>query len=418
MGAAPSFVWHTYPLGLLGADQIGLDRTCHRSLRELQAWLPHIAGLGADALLLGPIFASLSHGYDTVTHHEVDDRLGDAADLDALIEAARAYGIGVVLDGAFAYASRDFWRLSDPSELRTPWFLRDAQGELVPWRVDSLVTPDYDSPGYQAYVVETITSWLDRGIVGWRLDSAWSVPAAFWRTVLGRVRQSHPAAWFLGQVFDDDLRKVVDQATYSSATGSALMRGIRDWLCGGTVEVMVSTLQQHSRNSAGASVHTFVGNHDVARLADVVAPDLLPAAFAVLLTVPGVPAVYYGDELALRSSWVEGGSDAELRPPVITIDPALLADGAAALLQTVRSLGAFRRSHPWLTDAALADIRVHEGSVAYGVCGRDGQALEVVVNPSPASVRWTRVGRPELGSAAVLEGSIVELPPRSWAVLV
>jgi glycosidase len=78
----------------------------------------------------------------------IDDRLGAVADLDALLAAASSHGIGVVLDGAFAYASRAFWRLTDPAERGDPWFARDHHGDLVPWRVDSLVTPDYGSTGY------------------------------------------------------------------------------------------------------------------------------------------------------------------------------------------------------------------------------------------------------------------------------
>ena len=112
----------------------------------------------------------------------------------------------MVLDGVFAYASREFWRLTDPDEANDPWFVRDERGELVPWRVDSLITPDYDSIGYQAYGADAMTSWLDRGVAGWRLGSAWSVPASFWRKVLARVRQTHPACWFLGQVLTTTFR--------------------------------------------------------------------------------------------------------------------------------------------------------------------------------------------------------------------
>ncbi len=95
-------------------------------------------------------------------------------------------------------------------------------------------------PGYRRYVAEVMTRWLDRGVRGWRLDSAWSAPASFWRPVLTEVRRRHPGAWLLGQVFDDDLPGVVNGTPYSAATEYALMHGVRAWLAGGPAESTLS----------------------------------------------------------------------------------------------------------------------------------------------------------------------------------
>ncbi|WP_433017650.1 alpha-amylase family glycosyl hydrolase [Kribbella sp. CA-294648] len=356
-------------------------------MRELIDWLPHVASLGADGLLLGPVFGSVSHGYDTVSHRVIDDRLGTVADLDALVGAASAGGISVVLDGAFAYASRSFWRLTDPAEVGDPWFLRDRRGELVPWRVDSLVTPDYESSGYQDYVADVLSYWLDRGVAGWRLDSAWSVPADFWRRVLARVRKTHPTAWFLGQFFDDDLPPVVNRTTVSSTTEYALMHGIREWLSGGAADGMVTTLRLHRHNCYSRSTpHTFLGNHDFARLADTVPAPLLPAAFCLLLTLPGIPAIYYGDEFATTSTWAEGGPDSALRPAMSPGDLNQLGDGSQSLLTSVRALASFRRANTWLTSATLDDISWSAGALSYLVTG-DGASIRVHINPTSGAVQ-------------------------------
>ena len=305
MGAGdgwPGLIWHTYPLGVTGADQAGRSRNPSRTLGDLVEWLPHVAELGADTLLLGPVFASLSHGYDTVDHRVIDERLGTSRGLGALVSAATARGVGVVLDGAFAYVSRRFWRVDDPAERGEGWLLRDAAGQPVPWRVESLITPDYSAAGYRRYVAEVMTRWLDRGVRGWRLDSAWSAPASFWRPVLTEVRRRHPGAWLLGQVFDDDLPGVVNGTPYSAATEYALMHGVRAWLAGGPAESIVSALQLHGRNCGRSRiVHTFIGNHDFARIADVVGAQRVAAALAIMLTLPGLPAIYYGDEYGLGS---------------------------------------------------------------------------------------------------------------------
>jgi hypothetical protein len=414
----PTLLWHVFPLGLLGADQGGVDRTCRTSLGEMVEWLPHMASLGADGLLLGPVFSSLSHGYDTVTHRAIDDRLGAVADLDALLTAARAHGIGVVLDGAFAYSSRAFWRLTDPAEPGEPWFVRSDDDALVPWRVDSLVTPDYDATGYQSYVADVMTYWLDRGVAGWRLDSAWSVPASFWRRVLTRVRETHPTAWFLGQVFDDDLPPVVNRTTMSSVTEYALMHGVREWLSGGAADRMLATLRLHRHNCCSrSSPHTFLGNHDFARLADTVPPALLPAAFCLLLTLPGIPAIYYGDEFATSSTWARGGPDELLRPPLSPHDLHGLDRPAGELLASVQQLGTFRRANRWLASAALDDVGNHGDALTYLVTG-DGVSIRVHVNPTARTIRFPvdeERTRLVLGTATRRPDHI-EVPPRSWAV--
>ena len=416
--AGPAVVWHAYPLGMLGADQSGRDRNSPATLRDVALWLPHVTSVGADTMLLGPVFASLSHGYDTVTHAEVDDRLGTTADLEALIDAAAARGVGLVLDGVFAYTSRQFWRLSDPAEQVDPWFLRDTDGDLVPWRVDSLITPDYTSTGYRSYVADVMSGWLDRGVRGWRLDSAWSVPPGFWRSVLARVRSTHPNAWFLGQVFDDDLPPVVNNSTYSSATEYALMHGVRGWLAGGSTAEMDATLRVHQHNCTRTPVHTFVGNHDFARLSDVVAPGLAGAAFCLLMTLPGIPAVYYGDELAVTSTWAEGGPDALLRGPLAPDAPDAARGYARELVETVRALGTFRHANPWLTHATLDDILARSGVVAYAVHG-DGRTIRVFVNTTAEPVNFEYDGRwePVLGTAAMGADHGVEVAPRSFAVV-
>ena len=97
--------WQIYPLGFTGAPvrpETG-ERTTdvvHR-LGRVEAWLDHLVETGLNGLLLGPIFASSSHGYDTVDYFRVDPRLGDDGDFDRLVAAARERGIRILLDGVF-----------------------------------------------------------------------------------------------------------------------------------------------------------------------------------------------------------------------------------------------------------------------------------------------------------------------------
>src|SRR3954452_1267464 len=112
-GTEPDWVrhaiwWHVYPLGAVGAFPTagappGPDE--HR-LQRLVGWLDHVVALGASGIMLGPVFASSTHGYDTVDHLRIDPRLGDREDFDALVSAADARGLRVLLVGVSNHVGR------------------------------------------------------------------------------------------------------------------------------------------------------------------------------------------------------------------------------------------------------------------------------------------------------------------------
>src|SRR4051794_6144304 len=91
--------WHVYPLGFVGAEPTAAPGgPLHHRLRHIIDWMDYAVRLGCSALLLGPIFVSSTHGYDTIDHFRIDPRLGDDSDFDALVAAARTRGLRVVLD--------------------------------------------------------------------------------------------------------------------------------------------------------------------------------------------------------------------------------------------------------------------------------------------------------------------------------
>src|SRR3954447_13689346 len=102
--------WQVYPLGFLGAEPTALPATASPvpRLRQLEPWLDYLVDLGANGLLLGPIFAAESHGYDTTDHFRLDPRLGTVEDLRWLVDACHARQIRLVLDGVFNHVGRSF----------------------------------------------------------------------------------------------------------------------------------------------------------------------------------------------------------------------------------------------------------------------------------------------------------------------
>ena len=138
--------WQVYPLGFVGAEKSALPAGSpveHR-LSRLEPWLDYLIELGCNGLALNPIFSSESHGYDIVDHFAVDPRLGDDADVDALIDACHRRGIRVLFDGVFNHVGRGFPGFVDVLENRqdsswVPWFDID-------WDADG-----YDGFGYRKF---------------------------------------------------------------------------------------------------------------------------------------------------------------------------------------------------------------------------------------------------------------------------
>ena len=168
--------WHVYPLGALGAPIHDPDEPGdHHRLRRMDAWLDYAIELGCSGLLLAPVFASASHGYDTLDHFSIDARLGDDADFDHLMAQARDRGLMVMLDGVFNHVGRDH-PLAASLGTSGGWEGHEALTEL-----------DHTNPAVADLVVEAMLHWLRRGIVGWRLDVAHPDPAEFLRAGVARV---------------------------------------------------------------------------------------------------------------------------------------------------------------------------------------------------------------------------------------
>lgn len=208
--------WHVYPLGATGApvrERAGGD-SGHR-LRALEPWLDYLIDLGCNGLLLGPIFESVGHGYDTLDHYAIDPRLGDDADFEWLIGACRERGINVMLDGVFNHVARTHPAVEQGLAGRASW-----EGH------EELAALHHDDPRVVDLVADVMVYWLRRGIAGWRLDVAYAVPPEFWREVLGRVRAEFPDALFLGEVIHGDYAEIAEQASLDSVTQYELWKAL------------------------------------------------------------------------------------------------------------------------------------------------------------------------------------------------
>jgi cyclomaltodextrinase len=324
--------WHVHPLGFVGAERerpSGDDVVRHR-LGRLADWLGYVVELGANGLALGPVFASSSHGYDTVDHRRIDPRLGDDGDFAALVAAAHDRGLRVLLDGVFNHVGRDHPAFravleQGPQAPTAGWFrLRWPDGPGAEPRYDTfeghgqLVALDHSSPAVADWVTDVMTHWLDRGADGWRLDAAYAVPTSFWATVLPRVRGRHPDAYVVGEVIHGDYARTVAESGMDAVTQYELWKAIWSSLNDGNLHELAHALGRHDGFLETFVPLTFVGNHDVTRIASrLTDPRHLPHALAVLFTVGGTPSVY-----ALRGTHPPAAPGADrAAPPAPLVAP-------------------------------------------------------------------------------------------------
>ncbi len=426
--------WQVYPLGFVGAypesaepTPAGPPQPDQHRLRRLVGWFDHAIELGASGIALGPIFASRTHGYDTTDHFRIDPRLGDDADFDHLVTEARRRGLRVLLDGVFNHVGVDFarYREAPHNDAAARWF-RGRPGRFHTFEGHSgLITLNHDNPEVVDYTADVMAHWLGRGAGGWRLDAAYAVPQHFWAATLPRVRERFPDAWFVGELIHGDYAAVVAEAGFDSATQYELWKAIWSGLNDGNFFELDWALQRHNEFLGRFAPLTFVGNHDVTRIASrLERREHLAHALVVLLTVGGVPSVYAGDEFGLRGVKEErfGGDDA-LRPKFGTPPMPLDAFGAEvwALHQFLIGL---RRRHPWLHAAATTALRLSNLHYVYET--RSGEhALVVALNldDEPLLLAVDELGggraRVEAGSSAppqeIVDEVVVE--PHGWRIL-
>ena len=448
---APSWIrdaicWQVYPLGFCGAPRVREDlggegyggadgeNVVHR-LPRLVGWLDHLVSLGANVLLLNPVFDSVSHGYDTLEHRRLDPRLGDDRDIDALIAACHERGIRVVLDGVFNHVS-DRHPVARRAIAAGPG---TEEGARIRWSGSSpygfegnadLIEIDLADPVIQDRVVEIMGRWLERGADGWRLDAMYAAGPEAWAPILERVRAAHTEAWILGEVIHGDYPAFAQASGADSITQYELWKAIWSGLADHNLFELAHALGRHQDfldAAGGQHPQIFVGNHDTTRIASQLSDGRdLSAAYALLALLPGIPTVYAGDEFGASGIKEEraGGDDA-IRPwfpgdPGDVVAAAASADSAPGgpdhltllkpeaaerILEVHRRLFSLRRRESWL---ATASVRVDEDTLENtwaqlvltprgggGVDGADGSApapLTLVLNladearPAPGEV--------------------------------
>ena len=413
-----SIWWHVYPLGATGAPirpETPADRSPAPRLGRLIEWLDYLVDLGANGLALGPVFESSTHGYDTTDHFRIDPRLGNDAVFDRLAEACRDRGVALMLDGVLNHVGTAHplfrtARAGGPEQRERRLFrfddADDADGSSGPPGVpgsqpgyavfeghEGLAVLNHDSDEVAELAVSVLSHWLGRGASAWRLDAAYAVPPAFWARVLPRVRSEFPDAWFVGEVIHGDYAGIIERSSMDSLTQYELWKAIWSSLLDENFFELDWCLNRHNGFLDVFTPLTFVGNHDVTRIASRIGDAKAALAITILLTVGGVPAIYYGDEQAFRGVKTDRPSgDDEVRP-ALPPGPEALSPLGGWLYRWHQELIGLRRRHPWLVGARTERIALENRLMEYDAVGTEGRRIRVRLRLEP--VPWAQVEAPD-----------------------
>lgn len=332
MWAENSVFYHIYPLGFCGAPEENDGLLTHR-LPKVGEWAGHIEKLGADALYLGPVFESDRHGYDTRDYRKVDCRLGDNADLKALVKTLHDRGIRVILDGVFNHVGRGFWAFRDVREKRwdspyKDWFQISFDGNssyndgfwYEGWEGHfELVKLNLRNPAVVDHLLDAVRYWVEEfDIDGLRLDVAYSLEPDFLRRLRSFCDGLKPDFFLVGETLHGDYNRWVGEGLLHSCTNYECYKGLWSALNEMNLfEIGYSLKRQFGPEDwtlyKGKHLLCFVDNHDVTRAASVLEKEKhLPLLYGLLFGMPGIPCIYYGSEWGTKAEKSQG--DAALRP--------------------------------------------------------------------------------------------------------
>lgn len=295
--------------------------------------LDYLLDLGVNALYLNPIFLSSStHRYNTVDYFQIDPKLGKMMDFDQLIKSAHENGMRVVLDGVFNHTGRGFFAFNDILENQEQSAYKDwysiyrfpvdaySTGEALDyaawWKFKSLPKLNTNNPNVRKYIFDVARYWIGLGVDGWRLDVPNEInDDSFWAEFRRVVKNANPEAYLVGEIWEADPRWVGNDH-FDGLMNYPLREAIIDFVnqrstateFSNKLDWLISLYQPDNVHA----MYNLTGSHDVDRIWNSLGSDIkrIKLFFMVLFSFPGIPAIYYGDEIGLS-----GGKDPDCRKP-------------------------------------------------------------------------------------------------------
>ncbi len=318
--------------------------------------LPYLQSLGVTVIYLCPIFEAYSnHKYDTADYMQVDPMFGGREALDRLLSEARKYNIRILLDGVFNHTgaiSRYFnmdGRYDSVGAYQSknspyyPWyrFINHPDEYTCWWGVKILPSVDSSNESYRQFIAGeggVADTYLQAGVSGYRLDVADELNELLLKELRIRVKAASADNALIGEVWEDASNKIAydKRRRYfrgeelDSVMNYPLKNAIIDFLMQKNAQAFSNTTRSiyaHYPRFVSESLMNLLGTHDTERILSVLGgqningltyeqmKDLrlapgdrelairrLQLAYAILITMPGIPCVYYGDEVGMEGA--------------------------------------------------------------------------------------------------------------------
>jgi len=401
-------------------------------LRGLTQKLDYIAGLGADCVWLMPVAESPSyHGYDVTNYYKIEPDYGTNDDFKAFVAAAHQRHIRVLVDLVLNHASSDhpFFQeaLRDTAAPYRSWFRWSSTGgnnwHKSPVRDEYYYgffwsgMPDlnFENPAVLEESKRVARYWLDSlGVDGFRLDAIRhlievgdqnaNTPGthAVLRDYGQYIRSIAPQSYTIGEVWDNTdaiLTYYPDQLDgyFAFPISDALMDAVRS----GKAGRLIPTVLQFQAAQPAYRWAPFQRNHDQTRTMTMLGNDVAGAKLAatILLTLPGLAFVYYGEEIGMTgdkpderlrtpmhwtrsaaAGFTNGKPWEALQPDSLTANVAAQEHVAGSLLNLYRRLMRQRAANSALRDGELIPVETGNESVLAYIRRDSSRAVLVVVN--------------------------------------
>lgn len=382
--------YHIYPLGLCGCPHDNNGET-GAHFDKLNEWAEHAKRIGCNAIYIGPLFESGSHGYDTTDYRLVDRRLGTNDDFKQFVKNCHANDVKVIVDGVFNHTGRDFFAFQDIKQNRENSRYKDWYCNVNFWGNNEYNDGfSYDNWGgynllaklnlwnseVKNYHLETVKFWVDEfDIDGIRLDAADILDFGFMKELRSFCNGLKPDFWLMGEVIHGDYSRWANNDMLHSVTNYELHKGLYSGHNDHNYFEIAHTIKRLNGIVGDKKLYTFCDNHDVARIYSKLNNKAHMYNVAILVyTVPGIPSIYYGSEFGIPGN-KENGSDWNLRPDLNLAD-FNEKDELPALYTT---LGHLKQRFPELTYGDYRELYLTTGQFAFARC-LDGRAVVTALN--------------------------------------